>query len=295
MPNGWTPVEEPSGWARVDETPKTESVSHAQLRGFKEGATQGASDLYAGTKEGLGGMLDMVRHPLDTAKAFGSEIGAAAEAVPDVVRDLVNPDARAATLKGLAKGGAEGAAGIDGKASFSRKVGQFIGGTVIPVVATGGAAKGLRMLRAGAPAVAAAEAAETAAKAPLAAAAPEAVAEAAQAAEPAFQQQAARKAPRITKVGEQAVKVSDLPQSWRPFVDVDLPTPAVEAAPTRNLPGIITKRTPKPGAVATAREALGAKEAGNIFGMSPDQVRAQAPGPSRRPMKTRMADLDCGL
>lgn len=87
-----------------------------------------------------------------------------------------------------------------------------------------------------------------------------------------------------------ATAAPQLPASWQALVDAG--AGQAPAAPARNVPGLITKITPKPGAVESARSALGAREAGNIFGMSAADVRRVAPGPSRRPLKAQMADLD---
>lgn len=355
MPQGWTAVPDTSAWKPVssDSPRRDESVGAARLRGFKEGATEGASDLYAGTKEGLGAIAQMLRHPIDTAAAMGSGALEAARAVPDVARNLSRSDTRGATARGFAQGATEGAAGVDHDASFSRKVGQFVGGTVIPAVATAGTVRGVRIARAGgAPRLVVetagkqeigrfkggkpirvvepdASAGPTTSRIPYTAQESQATAPKAspnaggrvvaggerasvppttnlakaiteglqQTAEPAHSTQAARRAPRITKVADQPVAVSELPTSWRRLVDTPASSAPVTAAPAsapvvQNVPGIITKRTPKPGAVETARAALGAREAGNIFGMTAQEVRQAAPGASRRPLKAQMADLD---
>lgn len=325
-----------------------ESVGAARLRGLKEGASQGASDLYEGTKEGLSSLAQLVRHPLATAKAMGSGIAEAAGAVPDVARHLLNGETRGATAKGFAKGASEGAAGVDADASFSKQIGQFIGGTALPMIATGGAVKGVKMLKAGrapalvvegnsgqqiarvkkgapikvvepdAPQASSSRIPYAAADTPPAPAKPtpnaggrvvpsgqpaaqppqrsvpaaiaEALKEIAEPSSAAPTVTAARRAQRIARVADTPVAAQQLPESWAALV---APAAAESAAPAaRNVPGIITKRTPKPGAVATARNALGAREAGNIFGMSAQEVRGAAPGPSRRPLKAQMADLD---
>jgi hypothetical protein len=367
MPNGWTLVDEPKGWTPVAENPSGpslgESVAHAQVRGLKEGATQGASDLYQGTKEGLGSLYQMARHPLDTVSALGSGLKAGAAAAPDVARLLMDPATRSATAKGFTQGSAEGAAGVDHDATFSRKVGQFLGGTVIPAVAGAGAVKAFRIVRAGSAPMLVLEnsggtemARVRGAKAPIgvldapaagpqtsriAYAAPDAapaarpnpnaggrlvpasadaparaIADAIDAAQsgdvpravslpppvelppgytprtsaPAPITQAARRAPKIRTVADAPVAptpVQELPAAWRALVEESAP-----AAPQGDIPGIISKRTPKPQAVADARRALGSRDAAPIFDLSPADVRETAPGPSRRPLKAELADLD---
>jgi hypothetical protein len=108
------------------------------------------SEFGGGVKEGLGGLLDMVRHPIDTATAFGSGIVEAGKAIPDVVRLLADDETRMATARGFVEGAAEGATGAsidEAKKSPFRAAGRFTGGVVVPAVALKGAPKLARIAR----------------------------------------------------------------------------------------------------------------------------------------------------
>lgn len=85
-----------------------------------------------------------------------------------------------------------------------------------------------------------------------------------------------------------ATKEMELPASWQQFVT---PEQTATAVP-ENVPGVILKRTPKPEAVAAARRMLGARDAAPYFGITADEVRRIAPGPSRRPMAVELAEMD---
>lgn len=103
-----------------------------------------------GVKQGLGDVVSMVRHPVETAKAFGGGVVEAAKAVPDVARNLMDGDTRRATARGFVEGATEGATGVS--ADEARRdpwtaAGRFTGGVVIPAVALKGAPKVVRGLR----------------------------------------------------------------------------------------------------------------------------------------------------
>ncbi len=135
------------------------------------GRSAGYYELGTGVQEGLKSVYDMVRHPVDTAKAFGSSVVDAAKAVPDVVRNLGDSETRSATVKGFLKGGIEGGTGADideAKRNPTRAMGRFLGSTVAPAVVLKGAKAGVRNVQGARRAAAATAAAERAEMAPVA-------------------------------------------------------------------------------------------------------------------------------
>lgn len=164
MANDWftenAPKQGGEDWFSVN-APKSAAPTHPLAR------------LGTGVQSGLGDVVQMVRHPINTVVGMGTGIKEAAKAVPDVARLLMDPETRGATAKGFVKGGIEGAAGVDAETAAKdplNAVGRFIGGVVIPSVALKGGGKVVGKLRAkGVPAAAveaAAAAPEVAAETP---------------------------------------------------------------------------------------------------------------------------------
>ena len=84
-----------------------------------EAGTSRLSRLGAGAKEGATDLLQFVkavdRDPLGIVRGLGAQFVEGAKAVPDVVRNLVNPETRGATARGFAQGATEGATGVTGE------------------------------------------------------------------------------------------------------------------------------------------------------------------------------------
>jgi hypothetical protein len=106
-----------------------------------------------GVKEGWGDLKDMasaLAHPIDTAKAMGGQMLEAARAVPDVVRNLANPETRGATASGFTEGAVEGTTGLtvdEAKKDPWRAGARFATNTVAPALVLKGAKVPIRMIK----------------------------------------------------------------------------------------------------------------------------------------------------
>lgn len=111
------------------------------------------SSLGTGAKEGLGDLKEMAKsllHPIDTAKAMGSQLVEGAKAVPDVARNLLNSETRSATVKGFTEGAVEGGTGLSVDAAKKdpwRAGGRFLTNTVLPAAVLKTAPKVPRLIR----------------------------------------------------------------------------------------------------------------------------------------------------
>lgn len=155
--NGWTPVAEPKGWAPVTEDTRgpidrtLDAVGdfmkprEAALAADPHGRRRLAGETLTGLRE-TGAML---RHPLVTAKAFGSSALDAVKAIPDVYRNAHayedgTPEGHAislATSQGFTKGAAAANAGTDSVKDPWKAAGGFLGRVAIPALITKGVMK----------------------------------------------------------------------------------------------------------------------------------------------------------
>ncbi len=234
----------------------------------------GPSRFISGTGEGLKETAQLLdpRNWLGMAKGIGGSLVEGAKAIPDVARNLLDSETRGATLRGFGEGAVEGATGVGLEAAKQdpwTAAGKFTGGVVIPALTLKAAPKALRSLKGKPPSLPARAGPYTTARPPTSGPYP-----------------AVRPTARPAPAPKATAGTMELPASWKQFVN-EPPAPEV-----KNIPGIITKRTPKPEAVAEARRALGSVDAAPIFGISPAEVKGIAPGPSRIPLKKRIAEMD---
>jgi hypothetical protein len=117
-----------------------------------------------------------------------------------------------------------------------------------------------------------------------------------QAVDRARKDKAAERGEVDTRDGDTPAPTPELPASWQKLVTPE--TPAAKPG-VRNIPGIVSKVTLKPGVAADARRALGSKKAAahlNRLGLTepltPQMVKDMAPGPSRTPLIATNAELD---
>lgn len=106
---------------------------------------------------------------------------------------------------------------------------------------------------------------------------------------------------RIRSAPKPAPAVEELPASWQQFAgEIPKSAPKANLAPrTTETPLGLSDDAPMWGSPPLAddvagewRRAIGAEDAGARLGMSADDVRAAAGGPSRRPMVAELAEMD---